>query len=64
MYDASYQPKPAYSAALSALGGSSSGGGGNGAGSGAIQEGGQLAQGPDRDRETTYHAKLISTRWT
>src|SRR5450755_1382845 len=36
MYDANYQPKPAYSAALSALGGSSSGGGGNGAGSGAI----------------------------
>ena len=30
MYDQNYQPKPAYAAALSALGGSSSGGGGSG----------------------------------
>jgi endo-1,4-beta-xylanase len=36
MYDQNYQPKPAYSAALSALGGSSSGGGGGGSGSGEI----------------------------
>ena len=32
MYDQNYQPKPAYSAALSALGGSSGGGGGSGGG--------------------------------
>jgi endo-1,4-beta-xylanase len=34
MYDQNYQPKPAYYAALSALGGSSTGGGGGGGGSG------------------------------
>jgi endo-1,4-beta-xylanase len=32
MYDQNYQPKPAYSAALSALGGSTTGGGGSGGG--------------------------------